>query len=99
MESVGHGALVWPDAANLGSVGSIRWAAVAEGRTGDRNDMIAPGQNEVADETFVAVDDEVAAKLFGLFVMLDEIRGGHALEVAPCGLLLLVEDRKCNVIV
>lgn len=48
--------------------------------------MIAAGKNEVADETFVAVYDEVSSKLFGFFVVLYELRGGHAAKITPDGL-------------
>lgn len=48
--------------------------------------MIAAGKNEVADETFVAVYDEVSPKLFRFFVVLYELRGGHAAKITPDGL-------------
>ena len=48
--------------------------------------MVAPRQDEVADETLIAVDDKVSAELFRLFVMLDKICGGHSLEITPYGL-------------
>jgi len=32
--------------------------------------MIPPGKNEIANKTFVSVDDEVAAKFFWLFVFV-----------------------------
>ena len=48
--------------------------------------MVSTRKNEVADETLVAVDDKVAAKLFRFLMMFDKICGGHALEVAPYGL-------------
>ena len=35
--------------------------------------MISSGENEVTNETFVAVDYEVSAKLLGFFMVLHEI--------------------------
>ena len=48
--------------------------------------MISARKDEIADETFVAVDDEVASKFFRLFVVLHELRGGHPFEITPYGL-------------
>ena len=45
--------------------------------------MMSSGENKVADETFVAVNDEVPAKFFWLLVALDEIRRGHTAEITP----------------
>jgi hypothetical protein len=39
----------------------------------DRRDVIPPGQNEVADQAFIAVDDKVAAKFLWLLVACDEL--------------------------
>ena len=34
--------------------------------------MMSSGKDEVTDETFVSVDDEVTTELFWLFMMLDQ---------------------------
>jgi hypothetical protein len=44
--------------------------------------MIAAREDEVPDETFVAVDDEVPAEFFWFFVMGYELGGGHVAKVA-----------------
>ena len=46
--------------------------------------MVSAREDKVADETFVAVDDEVSAKLFGLFVVFYKVCGRHTTEVTSC---------------
>ena len=65
--------MIRADTTNLNSMWGIGGTTVGEGGASKGNDMVAAGKNEVSDESFVAVDDEVAAKLLRLFVMLDQI--------------------------
>ncbi|KAJ6261125.1 LOW QUALITY PROTEIN: hypothetical protein Dda_3790 [Drechslerella dactyloides] len=44
--------------------------------------VVAAVDDEHADELFVTADDKVAAELFGLFLVLDEVFWRHALQVA-----------------
>ena len=45
--------------------------------------MVSPGEDEVANETFIPVDYEVAPKLFGFLVVLHEFCRRHVTEVTP----------------
>ena len=81
MEGVGGARLVRADASYLNRVGGVGRATVGEGGSCERDDMVAARENEVTNETFVSVDDEVSSKFFGLFVVLHQFGGRHASEV------------------
>ena len=51
------------------------------------------GEDEVADDLLVPVDDKVAAKRGGLFAVLDEIGRGEVSEVAPDRLSEVLESK------
>ena len=73
VEGIRDARLVGTDATDLDGVGGIGGTTVNEGRSDEGNDMMSTGEDEVANETFVAVDYEVSAKLLGFFMVLHEI--------------------------
>jgi hypothetical protein len=64
----------------MGCVGST---TVLEGGTVDGGDMISSGKNEITDKSFIAVDDEVAAKLLRLFMSFNKFSRRCSFEVTP----------------
>lgn len=48
--------------------------------------MMPSWENEIANETFVSIDDEVAAKLLWFFFAFDQLCGGKIAKVASNGL-------------
>ena len=45
--------------------------------------MVSSGEDKVANETFVSINDEVATKFFGFFVVLNQLGRRHAFEITP----------------
>ena len=45
--------------------------------------MISAGEDEVPNETFVPIYNEISAELFWFFMVLHELSGRHAFEVTP----------------
>ena len=86
MECIGCGCLVWPYTAYLHCILGIGRPAVCEGGADERDDVISSGDDEVSNETFVAVDNKVSAELFGFFVVSYELGGGHVSNVTADGL-------------
>ena len=73
MEGVCDTRLVRTDTTDLDSIRCVGGATVDEGGSNKRNDMMSSRKDEVTNETFVAVDYEVSAKLLGFFMVLHEI--------------------------
>jgi hypothetical protein len=44
--------------------------------------MVPPREDEVPNETLVAIDNEIATKFFGFFVMLYELSRRHRTKIA-----------------
>ena len=86
MQSVGDTGLIGSNATYLNGLGCIGRATVCERRSNKGNDVISAGKDEVTDETFVSVDDEIASKLFWFFMMADQLSGRHTTEIATNGL-------------
>lgn len=86
MEGICNARLVRANAADLDGVGCIRRATVDERGPDERNNVMSSGEDEVTDETFIAVNDEVSAKFFWFLMALDEICRRHAAEITPYGL-------------
>ena len=45
--------------------------------------MVSAREDEVADETFVAVNDEVSAEFFWFLMALDQVSRGHTSQITP----------------
>jgi hypothetical protein len=45
-----------------------------EGRAVKSNDVIPTRKDEIANETFISIDDEVSSKFFGFFMAPHEFR-------------------------
>jgi len=86
VKSVGDGGLIFSNATDLGTEGGVTWSSFGEGGTKEGDDVVATGENEVSDDLFVSVDDEVASEGSRLFVSGDESGGGGSFEVAARGL-------------
>ena len=86
MKGVRHAGLVGADATYLDSVRSVRRAPVDERWPNERNDVMSSGEDEVSNETFVAVNDEVPAKLFWFFMVSYKFSGRHSAQIATHGL-------------
>lgn len=83
MQRVGDARLVRTHAANLDGIRRICRTSCHERGAGERDDMVPSREDEVPDQTLVAVDDEVPAKFGGLLVPRDECGRGETPEVAP----------------
>lgn len=94
--------LVRSDAADLNGVRSVGRSSRSEGVSDEGDDVVSAGKDEVADETLVAVDDEVPAELFGFLFSSHKLCGGGGLDVAAHGLevrrSIYVMHRVCDVI-
>ena len=75
MQRVRHGGLIRSDGPDLDGVGCIGTPTLDEGWTDEGDDVIAPGEDEVPDKTFVPIDDEVAPEFFRFFVPVHEFGG------------------------
>jgi len=83
VERVGLRRLVGPHRADRDAVLRVGRAAVAERRADDGRDVVAARDDEEPDQALVAVDDEVAAHLLGLLVVLDELGRRQVAQVTP----------------
>lgn len=45
--------------------------------------MVSSGEDKIANETLVSVDDEVTTEFFGFFVVLDQLGRRHAFKITP----------------
>ena len=71
VQRIRHRRLVRAYTTYLDGMRSVRGATVLEGGSIECDDMIAARKDEVTDETFVSIDDEVRAKLLCLFMSSD----------------------------
>lgn len=53
---------------------------------------MASGENKVAYQSLISIDDEVSPELFSLFIMFNKLVGAHALQITPNRL----EDQTSN---
>ena len=86
VKGVGDGGLILSNATDLGTEGGVTWTSFGEGGTKKGDDVVTTRENEVSDDLFVSVDDEVASEGSRLFVSGDESGGGGTFEVAARGL-------------
>jgi len=86
MERVCYACLVGSDAANLYGRGSVRGASIGKRRSGKGNSLISSGQNQIANEAFVSIDNEITTELLRLLVVRHEFSGRHRAKVTPDGL-------------
>lgn len=82
MEGIRDGGLIGSNGADLDAEFAVAWSSVAERRANEGEDVISTRDDEVADETFVSVDDEIAAPFLRFFVMRDELSRREAVQVA-----------------
>ena len=81
MQSVGDTGLIGSNATYLNGLGCIGRATVCERRSNKGNDVISAGKDEVTDETFVSVDDEISAEFFWFLVVLHKFCRRHSTQV------------------
>lgn len=87
METVGDARLIRPYASNLNSHRSVGRTSVGERWSNEGYNVISSRKDEVSNQTFIAVDNEVAAKFFGLFMVFDKVGGRHGTKVAAYRLI------------
>jgi hypothetical protein len=56
----------------LNGIRSVRRATGLERWAVESNDVIPPRKDEIANETFISVDNEVSSKFFGFFMVPHE---------------------------
>ena len=75
MQTVGDARLICPYTADLDRIWRVGRATIDEGMSDERNDVISSGQDEVAYQPLVSIDDKVSSKLFRFFMTPGEFRG------------------------
>ena len=76
---------VIPDTPHLHGVGCEELASVDEAAARERHWVVPLVHDEHPDDALVAVDDEVAAELVHVLLLLDELLLGHAAQVTVLG--------------
>jgi hypothetical protein len=74
MERVCNTGLVWAYATDLNGIRCVRRTASLERRAVEGNDVIPPREDEIANKTFISIDNEVSSKLFRFFMVPHEFR-------------------------
>lgn len=87
MERVGNAGLVGADTSHLDGIMRIRWASFGKSWSDESDDVMSPGKNQEADETLIAIDYEIPAKLLWFFVMTNQVAGRHGTDITPDGLM------------
>ena len=95
MKGICHARLVRADAAHLNGVLGIRRTAFSKRWSDEGDDMIPARKDEVANQSFISVDDEVSAKFFGFFVPSHEFCGRQITKIAPYGLAVSDHPGRC----
>jgi hypothetical protein len=64
-----------------------------EGGAVEGSDVIPTRKNEIANETFISIDDEVSPKFFGFFVAPHEFRRRQGTKITTNGLYFDIKGR------
>ena len=86
MECVCDASLVRAYAAYLNGMWCVGRTPGLEGRAVEGDDMMPAGENKIANETLISVDDEISAEFFGFFVVFDKFCRWHGAKIATDGL-------------
>jgi hypothetical protein len=60
----------------------------------ESNGMIPTRKNEIANETFISIDNEVSSKFFGFFVVLHEFRRRQGTKITTSRLYFSIKIRQ-----
>jgi hypothetical protein len=74
VECVCNTSLIWAYATYLNGIWCVGRTTTLEGGAVESNDVIPTRKNEVANETFISIDNEVSSKFFGFFMAIHEFR-------------------------
>lgn len=58
----------------MNGIWCVGMTTTLEGGAVESNDVIPTGKNEIANETFISIDDEVSSEFFGFFMTFHEFR-------------------------
>lgn len=86
MQNVRNALLIRPNAADCDAEFCIRGSAIHKGVSDECHGIVPPWHDKVADDLLVAVNDEVASKLFSFFMTCNKLGGRETLQVTPIGL-------------
>jgi hypothetical protein len=74
VECVCNTSLIWAYATYLNGIRCVGRTTTLEGRAVESDDVIPTRKDEIANETFISIDDEVSSKFFGFFMAPHEFR-------------------------
>ena len=93
MERVCNTSLVWAYATDLNGIWGVRRTTRLERWAVESNDVIPPRKDEIANETFVPVDNEVSSKFLGFFMVPHEFHRRQRTEVTANRLSFAIKAR------
>jgi hypothetical protein len=74
VECVCNTSLIWAYATYLNGIRCVGRTTTLEGGAVESDDVIPTRKDEIANETFISIDDEVSSKFFGFFMAPHEFR-------------------------
>src|SRR5271170_1335444 len=86
MQIIRNACLVGANTANLDRIRCVRGPSLCKSRADQANDMVSAGENEISDQTFVSIDNEVASEFLRFFVFLDKLGRRQGAKVTSNGL-------------